>query len=90
MHDLSDDTFKMNDKVAMLVKLSFSCNASAKLVTMQQNEETGKLEDIGASGNKTEIALLKFVRNCGTEDAPIDPIELRTKYVPADDDESAV
>jgi hypothetical protein len=55
MHDLSDDTFKMNDKVAMLVKLSFSCNASAKLVTMQQNEETGKLEDIGASGNKTEI-----------------------------------
>jgi hypothetical protein len=48
------------------------------------------LEDIGASGNKTEIALLKFVRNCGTEDAPIDPIELRTKYVPADDDESAV
>jgi len=77
MHDLKDDTFKMNDKVAMLLKLSFSCNGSAKLVTMAENEETHKMEDIGASGNKTEIALLKFVKNCGIKDAPIDPIALR-------------
>jgi hypothetical protein len=35
------------------------------------------MEDIGATGNKTEIALLKFVKNCGTEDAPIDPKALR-------------
>lgn len=78
----------MNDNVAMLVKLSFCCNASAKLVTMAQNEETGEMEDTGASGNNTEIALLKFVRNCGTEEAPIDPEALREKYVPSSDDDA--
>jgi len=72
----------MNDKVAMLLKLSFSCNGSAKLVTMAENDDPEspkfhEMEDIGASGNKTEIALLKFVKNCGTKDAPIDPIALR-------------
>jgi len=46
------------------------------------------MEDIGASGNKTEIALLKFVRNCGTEDEPCDPLALREKYVPSNDDEA--
>lgn len=46
------------------------------------------MEDIGASGNKTEIALLKFVRNCGTKDEPCDPLALREKYVPSSDDEA--
>ena len=41
MHDLKDDYFKMNDTAAMLVKLSFSCNTSAKLVTMIEDEDTG-------------------------------------------------
>lgn len=68
MHDLKDDTFKMNDKIAMLVKLSFSCNASAKLITMVDDEKNpGTMKDKGASGNTTEIALMKFVKNCGTE-----------------------
>jgi len=35
------------------------------------------MEDKGPTGNKTEIALIKFVDKCGA-----DPMELRKKHVP--------
>ena len=68
----------MNDTAAMLVKLSFTCNTSAKLVTMIEDEDTGKMVEGPPSGNKTEIALLKFVANCGTDAKnKINPIAMR-------------
>lgn len=78
MHDLKDDYFKMNDTAAMLVKLSFTCNTSAKLVTNVEDEITHKMKKGPPSGNKTEIALLKFVANCGTDaENKIDPIAMK-------------
>lgn len=72
-HDLHDDLMNMKgDKVADLVKMAFSCNSSARLHTPGIDEKTGKTVDTGVSGNKTEIALLKFVENCG-----VDPLKMR-------------
>jgi hypothetical protein len=34
---------------------------------MVENPETGVVEDKGPSGNKTEIALIKFVDKCGSD-----------------------
>jgi len=71
-HNLQDDVFKCkSDMIADLLKMSFSCNTSAELHTITMDENRVK-KDIGATGNKTEIALLQFVSKCG-----VDPIELR-------------
>ncbi len=67
-HSLKDEFGVTDDNLAHLIRCSFSCNESALLETTQEklDPDTNQVKEVEMppSGNKTEIALLKFIDKC--------------------------